>query len=406
MKILLVASVDSIHTARWTNQLAATGWDVHLCHGAPLWTGVAPELRYGTVHLPFSAPLGHEEAVSRRSGTRYLLERVGARIPFVAAQMQRRRNREIAQLIAELKPDVVHSLALNVNWSNLTLPVLYARQALGPAFSAPWVYSSWGTDLDYYAAQSTAQQAEARALLTECDYYIAECDRDIRLAKELGFSGELLGKLPAFGGVDSAHLESLRQEGPVSARTTIFLKGRDCGGGGDPVGRAMTAMRAFELCRSELEGFRIVIGQASPVVAEEARRLASSGMSIEVLPRLPYDELLRIVGSSRVSIALTVNDGLPNHLVEALALGALPLHSNLEPIAEWVEDGVNGLLVGAEDLEGVTAALRRALTDDELVDRGAEVSARLVDENLSDEVVRPKVIAMYQKVAEQGPIGR
>ncbi len=406
MRILLVAETASIHAARWVNQLSATGWDVHVYQGSAPGFGVAPEFEFGTLHLPFSVPDSCSLPVHKTAPTGRLLGRLRSRIPAVDSALRRRHFEYFTGLVERLRPDVVHSLALNVNWHNLSLPVLMAREELGTRFNAPWVYSSWGTDLDYYATQSAEHRAEAEALLVACDYYIAECDRDDRLAHELGFSGEYLGKLPAFGGADVPHLETLRQPGPVSARRTVFLKGRDQGEGGDPVGRAMTAMRAFDLCRDVLADYEVVIGQATPGIVAEARRLAQTGLRIRVLPRLPYDDLLRIVGTSRVSVALTVNDGLPNHLVEALALGALPLHSELEPIAEWVEDGVNGLLVGAEDVEGVAAALRRALTDDALVDRGAELSARLVREQLSDAVVRPKVIELYERVAAQGPVHR
>jgi len=405
VKILFVAETASIHSARWVNQLEGTGWDVHVFQGSAPGSGIAPEFEFGTLHVPFSAAARPGVTVVQTTPTGYLLDRVRSRISPVGRELGRRHSAYLPRLIEQLQPDVIHSLALNVNWHNLSLPVLAAKRELGERFTAPWVYSSWGSDLDYYAAQSAEHRAEAETLLGACDYYIAECDRDARLAQELGFGGEYLGKLPAFGGADVVHLEGLRQRGPVSARKVVFLKGRDQAGG-DPVGRAMTAMRAFELCRDEIVGHRIVIGQAAPAVAQEAERLSATGLDIEVLPRLPYDDLLRIVGSARVSMALTVNDGLPNHLVEALALGALPLHSDLEPIAEWVHDGVNGLLVGAEDVEGVAAALRRALTDDDFVDRAAETNARLVREKLSDEAVRPKVIDMYEHVAAQGPVDR
>jgi len=405
VRLLVVAETASIHAARWVNQLEGTGWDVHVYQGSAPGSGIAPEFAFGTLHVPFSAAEQPGMTVRHTAPAGYLLDRVRSRVASVDRELGRRHSAYFVRLIEELRPDVVHSLALNVNWHNLSLPVLRAREELGERFAAPWIYSSWGSDLDYYAAESADHRAAAEALLRACDYYIAECDRDARLAAELGFQGEYLGKLPAFGGADVGRLEQLRQPGPVSARRTIFLKGRDRAGG-DPVGRAMTAMRAFDLCRDELAGYHIAIGQAVPAVAREAERLSATGLDIRVLPRLPYDDLLRIVGSSRVSMALTVNDGLPNHLVEALALGALPLHSDLEPIAEWVEDGVNGLLVGAEDVEGVAAALRRALTDDVLVDRAADTNARLVRERLSADVVRPKVIGMYEQVAARGRVRR
>lgn len=406
MRILFVAETASIHTARWVNQLKGTGWDVHVYEGSAPGFGIAPEFEFGTLHVPFHAPDRPGLTIRRTTPASSLLDSVRSRVGQVDRALVRRHVDSFTTLFKRLRPNVVHSLALNVNWSNLSLPVLRARTALGGRLSAPWIYSSWGTDLDHYVAQSAKHRAEAEALLGACDYYIAECDRDARLAKEFGFRGEFLGKLPAFGGVDWQHLQTLRQAGSVSERRTVFLKGRDQGAGGDPVGRAMTAMKAFEFCRRELAGYRVVISQAAPAVAAEAEKLSASGLDIRVLPRLSYDDLLRLVGASRVSMALTVSDGVPSHLIEALALGAFPLHSDLEPIAEWVEHGVNGLLVGAEDVQGVAASLRRALTDDELVNRGAEVSARLVREQLSDVVVRPKVIEMYERVAAQGPVRR
>lgn len=413
MRILFIAETASIHAARWVNQLAGTGWDVHVYQAVSPGYGVAPEFELGTLHVP--TPPDGMPGVSFQSTEPHgwLIDRLRARSAALDRMARDRHASYLSGLIERLQPDVIHSLALHVNANNLSLPVLRARRTLGPRFRAPWVYSSWGTDLDHYAALSPAHRAEAADLLGACDYYLAECDRDARLACELGFRGEYLGELPAFGGADVAHLSTLRRPGPASARRTVFLKGRDRtvgedragrGGSADPVGRAMTAMKAFDRCRDVLDGYGIVIGQASPAIAEEADRLSASGLDVTLLPRLPHDDLLRIVGASRVSLALTVNDGLPNHLVEAMALGALPLHSDLEPIAEWVQDGVNGLLVGAEDVAGTAAALRRALSDDELVDRAAQHNAVAVEQRLSSDVVRPKVIAMYEGVAERGPV--
>ena len=87
-----------------------------------------------------------------------------------------------------------------------------------------------------------------------------------------------------------------------------------------------------------------------------------------------------------------------------MLLGAFPIHSDPESIREWIRDGENGLLVPAEEPQAVLDALRRALTDDNLVDRAAEMNARIVQEQLADTVVRPKVVEMYERVARQGPV--
>ena len=60
-----------------------------------------------------------------------------------------------------------------------------------------------------------------------------------------------------------------------------------------------------------------------------------------------------------------------------------------------------GLIVPPEDPEPIAAAIRRAVSDDALVDRAAELNARLVSERIDQKIIRPQVIAMYEKVAGQ-----
>jgi glycosyltransferase involved in cell wall biosynthesis len=403
IKVLVVAETASIHAARWINQLKDTGWDIHVFQGVVTGYDVCPDFRCGTLYLPCVVPVPSGVTCKRTLPTNYPIHWASSRIGSLRRLLQKGHVLYLARLIQRLKPDVIHSLGLNVNWNNMCLPVLHARRLLGGKFRAPWVYSSWGADLDSYAQQSPKNRAEVETVLRACDYHVAECARDARLAREMGFRGEFAGYLPAFGGVAWEELRALRQAGPTSARKIIFLKGRD-----DPrVGRAMTAMKAFALCQDVLSDYRIVIGTATAEVASEAAVLsATTNLKIQVLPYLPYASLLRIIGASRLLLALTINDGLPSTLVEAMALGAFPMHSDLDSIREWIRDGKNGDLVPAEDPHAVSIALRRALTDDRVVDQAAEINAQIIQEQLADTVVRPKVIEMYETVVRQGPVHR
>ena len=87
-------------------------------------------------------------------------------------------------------------------------------------------------------------------------------------------------------------------------------------------------------------------------------------------------------------------------------MGSFPIQSHTSCADEWFRDGEGGLLVHPEDPEGVAAALRRAVTDDALVDRAAEINAATVATRLDEAVVRPQVVAMYNRVyAEAGGVG-
>jgi glycosyltransferase involved in cell wall biosynthesis len=104
------------------------------------------------------------------------------------------------------------------------------------------------------------------------------------------------------------------------------------------------------------------------------------------------------MGRARVAMGINVSDGTPNAMLEAMVMGALPLQSDTGSTAEWITDGVNGLLVSSEDPGAIEAALRRGLTDDDLVDRAAVNNARLVEERIAMSEITPKVVDAYKKV--------
>jgi len=405
VRVLFVSEVSSIHAARWVNQFKGAGWDLHVFQALARRLGVNRDFDVGTIHVPSTEGLEVSPNVALRS-------------TLAAHSLPARRSDSLlppkglqwvhvlclARLISELQPDVIHSLGMNVMWTNVCTPMLQARQLLGGRFKAPWVYSSWGADLMHFPKGSPGRRRGVEDVLSAVDYYISECERDVGLARELGFRGELLGYLPAFGGVDPDTFGARRQPGPVSARKTLVLKGRDQVDG-DPQGRALTALRAIELCSDVLQEYEIVIVHAGPTVRRRAAALeASNGLKIVFPPHMAYVDWLRVMGRSRVMMSVTVTDGLPGTLVEALALGAFPVQSDLESTREWVSHGENGFLVCADDPGGVAECLRQALTDDELVAEAAERNDELVRKRLADAVVRPQAEAMYQRVVRQGPV--
>lgn len=398
MKILFVVEAASPHAARWINQLRSTDWDIHVFQAYYESQSVSGDLCCGSLYVPYPArPLAGVRLIQTVPTIRGV-----RRSRLLRDLIDMAHHRYLDSLIRELRPDVIHSLGMNVNWRNLCLPVLAAKRRLDKSFVSPWIYSSWGTDLSYYAALSGSHMKEVVRVLTACDYLIAECQRDVRLARELGFRGELAGCYPAFGGVRVIETRRYCQGGAVASRSLIYLKGRHLD---DRVGRAMTALDAFQQSSAELSAYDIIVGQASPEIAAKAVELSvQDAMRIHVLPHLPYGLLLRLVGHCKASLSLTVNDGLPSTLVEAMALGAFPIYSDLESIREWIRDGLNGFLVPAEDSQALAAALKAMLKDDNLVESAAKINLGIVNQQLSEEVIKPKVVSMYSKIARGEPV--
>ncbi len=395
MRILFVAFHNSIHTCRWINQLKGQGWDVHLFPSAGGDTHVG--LEEVTVHeLLYQRPAGLSTTVRIKGFcwpfpkrylpvTRMALQYFPRMLPW-AQQVNR-----LTHLIQVLKPDIVESKEIQ-HAGYLTLE---AKERFKGKFPV-WIVNNWGNDIHLFG-QLAAHKSKIQQVLSGCDYYSCECHRDIRLARELGFKGEVLPVLPNCGGFDLERLALLRESGPTSSRRLIFVNGYQ-----DWHGRALVALRALSLCADVIRrgGFRVALHSVNPDVKVAAELLANeTGIPIVAHSYCTHDEIMRLHGQSRVHIGLAISDGIAITSLEALVMGAFPIQSCTSCADEWIVDGQTGFIVPPEDPEIVANAIRRALADDELVDSAAEINAKVAQERLAQAVITPKVIAMYERVA-------
>lgn len=380
MRILFVGMPDSVHTARWINQVADLGWDLHLFSSSP---GIPhSDLRNITVYnVSFSRPKTLNRSVRLRGiwPSRMGADRLSAKVGH---------STWLARVIRWLKPDIIHSMEIQ-RAGYLTHEAKSKLSGRMP----PWIVTNWGSDIYLFGRLSEHEQ-KIKAVMASCDYYTCECHRDVDLARQFGFQGEVLGVSPNSGGFDLPRVRQFRQPGAPSARRLIALKGYQ-----GWAGRALVGLRAIELCADVLRGYRVVIYLADPEVKIAAELISkSTGITIEVAPRGSHEEMLQLHGQARVSIGLSISDAISTSLLEAMIMGSFPVQSNTGCGNEWLRDGETGILVPPDEPHAVAAAIRRAVTDDALVDSAAENNARIADERLDYSILQPKVIKMYQTV--------
>lgn len=407
MKLLIVTETASMHAARWVNQLKDTGWDVHVFQALANGSAVSEECVFGSLHVPLTAKVnGNAKCFTTLPPEKYdWLAEHEKKYPGLIQYLH---EKQLLKLLNDWQPDIIHSLGLNINWSNICLPVLRVLNDNNLKKRPRWLYSTWGTDLDFFTKMSKENYEDVVNVLKNVDYLVTECERDFRLSKEMGFKGEFLGYFTGFGGVKSELLDRFNETPKASTRKTILLKGRSVEDG-DPVGRAMTAIKAFKLCEDLLADYRIVIGAASFAIKmhNEVELLrATTDLKIQILSYLPYDMLMDIYASARVYISLTVNDGIPSSILEAMSAGAFPIHSDLEPIREIITHRESGLLVEPEDVMAVADALRISLTDDHLVDQAESINKKLISEKFDQNVVKHKVVKMYESAIIEDRLGQ
>ena len=390
MRILFVGFGSSIHTARWIGQFHDQGWDLHLFPVDPFYLSAA--LREVTVHYLFPNRSSSIDPTVRQSTSGWPFMRGQERLKRWSARLSEdplSNVSRLARLIRRIRPDLIHSF--DTAGGLLTYD---AHCRLGGDFP-PWIHSSWGSDLFYFGREE-ANQEKTRGLMQRCRYFMADCQRELDLAPEYGFTGELLGVFSAGGGYDIEAMQQHRQAGPSSRRRIIALKGRH----GVLGGRGLDALRAIELCRDRLAGYqiRIYLPQGNIGGAVEYVRRAT-GLDLEIVPEhTSHREMLKLFGSARIAIALGMTDGTPHSMLEAMTMGAWPIQSNTADTRGWIDDGRNGDVVPPESAEVVATRMRSALADDDRIDVAARINLDLVRERKDIAKVKPRIVEIYRRL--------
>lgn len=397
LRILFVARPYTVHTPRWINQLAGLGWDLHLFPASE--DTLHPAYREVTTYYIEPNPRAQLHS-SVRTRVLWPLSRGGHRVRRAANRFlpSRWTNRAewLARLIRRLRPDVIHALEFQA----AGYLIAETKRLMGDGFP-PLLVSNWGSDILLYGPLP-GHSEKIREVLACADYYASECERDVTLAREYGFRGEAWPVLPAAGGFDIESMRQYRKPGPTSSRRVIALKGYQ-----HWAGRGLVGLRAIELCADVLKqnGFTVAVYSLNnPDVKLAVQRAAHrTGLTFETLPRESREDVLRLHGRARVAVGLSISDGLSTSALESLIMGAFPVQSDTSCLCELVRCGEGALMVPPEDPTEVAAAISRAATDDDLVDRAAQQNDQTAVERLSEHIIRPQVIELYQKMAKTKP---
>ena len=386
-RILFVAYPNNIHTVRWISQLSGSNYEVYLfpCIRIP----VNNQFKNVTI---FSADLLRPKNLDR--SVRWVgFTSLAFYIDLIIQKGFRLDNRSfftihaLNLIIKLIKPDIVHSLELQHS-GYLTLQVKNKQKFRFPK----WIISIWGSDLFLFSRLQFHNKL-IKNVLANADYLQCENPRDDQLAINLGFKGKVLPNLPGPGGFDFSLLNSLTDNKP-SDRKVILLKGYQ-----NWSGRALVGLVALSKCVDVLEGFELKIFNATPDV-EIAAELFSQDYQIKttIIEQLDYIEFVKLYQKSRIIIGLSISDGVPNTMLEAMAFGVFPIQSNTAYTSGWIDHGRTGFVVPPEDPDVISGFIRTSLSNNKLVDKAAKLNELLIKKKLDSTDCQQRITHLYKDI--------
>lgn len=127
--------------------------------------------------------------------------------------------------------------------------------------------------------------------------------------------------------------------------------------------------------------YQIIGGRSNLELAYQIKEL-QLGNHVELLDRIPFTEVIDLFQSSDLLILPSVEEGVANVVLEAMALGTLVLTTDCGGMQEVISDGYNGFVIPIRDSKRMAAAI---------------VKVNLLSENEKSQLIKNA----YQTIHEQ-----
>ena len=379
-KVLIVAMADSVHTGRWISQFDGEAINFMLFPSTP----------HRRVHTLIKQRLNQEIETKVRI-SKWMS---WAALPLGIADLVFAnffRAKFLAREINKFQPDVVHIMETQ-HAGYLTDRALTAVQ------SKPRVILSiWGSDL-FWFQRFTNHRTRIKSVLKKVDLLVMECHRDREFALTLGFKGEFFESMPATGGMNTALLAQKARLIPAKERRWIAVKGYS-----GFVGQGKDAIRVISEIESQITDFSVIVysaGLGTQWFARGLKKKMGSRLIIARKHKLSNNDIEGMFLKSRVALGLSLSDGLPATVKEAMCMGAFPVQTLTSCAEEWFTNGVSGILVEPNQIKNTAAVMMKVLRDDDLVESAMFDNLNNSDQLFSENVLKEKAKKLYSSIIE------
>jgi glycosyltransferase involved in cell wall biosynthesis len=163
--------------------------------------------------------------------------------------------------------------------------------------------------------------------------------------------------------------------------------------------------------REQGQAFECVIVGGGPLAAELQEQVDRLQLNehVQLAGAVPFEEVQRQMRQASVFVMPSIvlengdRDGIPNVLIEAMALGIPPVATNVSGLPEPVVNEQTGLLVPPHDVMAITKAVARLLNEPELCRALGDNARQRVAELFGPDQTADKIVALFQeKVISRG----
>lgn len=146
--------------------------------------------------------------------------------------------------------------------------------------------------------------------------------------------------------------------------------------------------------------FQLVLVGAGPLRSELQELVTELGIFNKVIftGLIPNHELPGLLREANFYISMPLSEGVSASLFEAMATSNFPIVSDLEGNRTWINNGVNGMLVACDDVDGLADAISNSWDNRNLIEQSIRSNFEFVTANASYEKNMRYIADTYHKM--------
>ncbi len=349
-RILYVSDAQSIHTRRWAEHYRDRGIDVHVASFRPMYI---PNV---TIHVLPTWGIGRWGYFSAIPYLRYLAKKI--------------------------KPDVIHaqyvtSYGFLTAWAGLH----------------PMVLTAWGTDVLIGPQHSKLMRWLASYAVRHADAVTTVAQHMNPAVAALGISLGEISAVPFGVDIDRFVPSQMRC---IGRNTLRLISTRNFA----PVYDVATIIAAVAMCASRGLHFELdLIGDGPLRFALESQvEQADLSKCVKFHGHIDHARLATLLADADIFISSAISDGNNISLNEAMACACYPIATDIPANAQWIDDGVNGLLYPGGDAVALMDCIERAASDHLHRERAGRINRLIVEKRADWRVCVDRMDETYASV--------
>ena len=294
----------------------------------------------------------------------------------------RRAAQRLRGYIERVQPDLVH--AMRIPYEGMLSADAYT--------GTPLVVSTWGNDFTLHAPSTKLMSHYTNWTMQVADALHADCQRDIRLAREWGLGKEKPCLVaPGNGGIRSDVFFPPKK--PVEDPVIINPRGFR------PYVRNDSFFKSIPLVLAKYSDAKFICAlMAGEPQAQQWIRELEIEHAVELLTPLSHFEMAEVFRRTQIVVSPSVHDGTPNTMLEGLACGCFPVAGDLESIREWIRPHENGLLFDPTNPQSIAKAILTAIENKNLRKVAAGLNREIIASRAEYKQNMVKAEEFYEEV--------